>query len=321
MISLEEVATRRAPLALANLSLAWGPGAHALVGGAADGGALVLAVVAGATRLRSGRVRVLDGAPTDAGIRPRIGFVPVQPVLPPAMSVTEVLTLAAAIRREPEQDAEDRLRQLGIEALARRAVATLSPEEARAVAMAEAVTSSRVRVLLIEEPFVALDPRAVTRLPDVVRARAAEGWAVVIATSSVRDAGEIADDHVLLKAGAVVGRAASLDALAGFAPQGVLLRILAEDPRGLAAALAREECVEAVARRGAAVVARGRDAVELARAAGRAIVVSGARVTEIRVQPPSLDEVRAAAAGVEAATYESALDRTRASLLLAERRP
>ena len=321
MISLEEVATRRSPLALANLSLAWGPGVHALVGGSGDGGSLVLAVVAGATRLRSGRVRVLDGAPTDTGVRPRIAFVPLHPALPAAMNVTEVLALGAAIRGEPERGAEERLRTLGIEALARRAVSTLSAEEARAVAMVEAVTSTFVRVLLIDEPFVTLNPRAVTRLPDVVRARAAEGSAVVIATSSVRDAGEIADDHVLLRAGAVVGRAASLDALAGFAPQGALLRILAEDARGLAAALAREEGVEAVARRGAAVVARGRDAVELARAAGRAIVASGAKVTEIRIQHPSLEEARSAAAGVEAATYESALDRTRASLLHAERQP
>ncbi|MGP6156528.1 MAG: hypothetical protein ACLPYS_03195, partial [Vulcanimicrobiaceae bacterium] len=128
-----------------------------------------------------------------------------------------------------------------------------------------------------------------------------------------------ADDHILLKAGAIVGRAASLDALAGFAPQGAFLRILADDPRALAAALAREEGVEAVAWRGMAVIARGRDAVDLARAAGHAIIASCVNVTEVRVQPPSLDEARAAAAGVAAATSEAALERMRVSSQVAER--
>jgi len=314
VIALDGVAARRAPLALASVSLTWGPGIHALLGGPSDGGSLILALVAGAARPRSGRVRVLDGEPTDLDVRGRVALVPLQPALPEAMTVTEVLALAAAIRGEPQKDAAERLGTLGVEALARRAVGTLSPGEGRAVAIAEAVTSSRVRVLLIEEPLVALDPRAVTRLPEVLRARSQEGWAVAIATASVRDAGEIADDHVLLKAGAIVGRATSLDALAGFAPQGAFLRILVSDPGALAAALAREPGVEAVARRATAVVTRGRDAVELARAAGRAILATGVNVTELRLQSPSLEEARAAAAGVAAATYETALGRTRASL-------
>jgi ABC-2 type transport system ATP-binding protein len=300
VIAFEGVAARRAPLSLASISLTLGPGIHALVGGSADGGLLLLALAAGRVRPRSGRVRVLGGSPTDLGVRPQVAFVPLEAALPEAMSVAEVLTIASAIRDEPVQDAEKRLASLGVQSLAPRGVGTLSSHEARAVAVAEAVTSSRVRVLLIDEPFVSLDPRAVTLLPEVLRARAHSGWAVVFATASVRDAGEIADDHILLKGGAIVGRPASLDALAGFAPQGVLLRIVASDPRILAAALAREECVEAVARKGAAVITRGRDVGKLARAAARAIMASGVNVTEIRVQPPSLDEVRSAAAGVAA---------------------
>jgi ABC-2 type transport system ATP-binding protein len=299
VIAFEGVAARRAPLALASVSLAWGPGVHAVVGGSADGGLLLLALVAAACRPRSGRLRVLDGRPTDAAVRARVAFIPLQPPLPEAMRVREVLAIAAAIRGEPPRDAAERLRELGVEALASRAVETLSPGEARAVALTEAATSTRVRILLIEEPLVALDPRTATCLPEVLRARARDGWAVVIATASVRDAEELADDHVLMRDGAVVGQAASLDALARLSPQGVRLRILASDARALAIALAREQGVDAVARRGETVVARGRDAVELAQAAGRAIAACGVDVTEMRIQPPSLDEARAAVAGVE----------------------
>jgi ABC-type multidrug transport system ATPase subunit len=173
------------------------------------------------------------------------------------------------------------------------------------VAIAEASTSTRVRVLLIEEPLVSLDPRAATHLPEVLRARSRGGRVVVIATASIRDAAELADDHVFLRGGAVVGKASTLDALVRFSPQGVRLRILVSDARALVAALAREEEVEAVARRDTSVVVRGRDAVGLARAAGRAIVASGVDVTEMRIEPPSLEELHAAVAEMTAATYDA----------------
>jgi ABC-2 type transport system ATP-binding protein len=306
LIALEGVAARRAPLALANITLAWGPGIHAVLGGSADGGPLLLSLIAGAAPPRAGRLRVLDGAPTDDAVRAQVAFVPLEPALPEAMRVAEVLAIAAAIRGEPAQDASERLSALGIETLASRRVGTLSPEETKAVAIAEAATSTRVRVLLIEEPLVRLDPRAAARLPEVVRARSRDGRAVVVATASVRDAAELADDHVFLRGGAVVGKVSTLDALVRFSPQGVRLRILASDARALAAALAREEEVEAVGRRDASVVVRGRDAVGLARAAGRAIVASGVDVTEMRVEPPSLEEVHAAIAGMATATYDPA---------------
>jgi ABC-2 type transport system ATP-binding protein len=314
VIALENVAARRPPLALADVSLQWGPGVHAIVGANGDGGPLLLALIAGVARPRKGHIRVLDAMATDTAVRQKVAFVPLEPPLPEAMRVTEVLSIASSIRGEPMQSATERLRALGVEALASRWVRTLSHEERRAVAMAEATTSTRVRVLLIDEPFVRLDPRAADRLPGLLRSRSHDGCAVVVATVSVRDAGELADDHVLLRLGAVVGRVPSLDTLAEFSPQGARIRIFASDARVLAAALAREEGVEAVARRDGSVVARGRSAVELARAAGRAILESGVDLIEMRLEPPSLEEARAASAGVAAATYEAALERTRTSL-------
>jgi ABC-type multidrug transport system ATPase subunit len=195
-------------------------------------------------------------------------------------------------------------------------VGTLAPEEARAVALAEALTSTRVRVLLLEEPLVGVDPRAVARLPELLRARGREGCAVLVATASLRDAGDLADDHVLLRGGTVVGRAASLDELAAFSPGGVRMRILVSDPRALLAALAAEEAVDAVARSDGAVVARGRDAPGLAAAVGRAVVASAVDLTEMRIEPPTMDEARGAVAGIATATYEAAHARTRSALAL-----
>jgi len=300
MIALEGVSTRRAPLALANLSFAWGAGAHAIVGSRTDGGSLVLALLAGLAKPRTGRVTVLGGSPSDDAVRRQVALVSLEPALPEAMRVREVLALAAAVRREPARDEARRLATLGVEALVDRRVRTLSRSEARVVALAEAVTSANVRVLLLEDPLVAIDPRAAGRVTEALRARARDGCVVVVTTGSMRDAGELADDLVTLRGGALAGSAASIDAIAASgasgteAPGEARLRVVLRDAgaaaafvAALAAALARDIDVESVERDEAAVRLRGPDATALARAAGRAAVDAGVDVAELRLDVPA----------------------------------
>ena len=109
MIVFENVAARSAPLALSNVSLTLGAGLHALVGSIRDGGPLILALAAGTTRPRKGRVFVLEGSPTDARVRRAVAFVPMEVQLPQAMRVDEILDLAAKIREEPPRAARERL--------------------------------------------------------------------------------------------------------------------------------------------------------------------------------------------------------------------
>jgi ABC-2 type transport system ATP-binding protein len=295
VIALAGVAARRAPLALASLTLSWDAGVHAVVGTHDDGGPLLLELVAGASRVRAGTVRVLDGSPIDLIVRRRIGWVPLEPALPDALRVREVLDLAAAVRGETAADATVRLAHLGVESLAPRLVRSLAAEEARAVAMAEALTSNHVRVVLLEEPLVGVDPRAAARLPEALRTRARAGCAILLATASLRDAGELADDHVFLRGGAAAGRVGSIAELSAAAPDGVRIRVVASDPESLPAlqaAVASEAAVEAVARRDGAVVARGREATALAAAVSRAVVVSGVDVVEMRIEPPASSQAR-----------------------------
>ena len=296
MIQLDGVAARQRPLVLASVSVTWEAGVHSILGTRADGGPLLCALVAGILRPRSGAIRVLRGSPYDAEIRKQIARVPLDAALPDALRVDESLAMAAAIRGEPERPAAERLARLGIESLATRRVGSLSRPEARAVALAEAVTSSRVRVLLVEEPYAAMDPRACARLGACLRTLGEEGRAVVVDTASARDAAELADDHLLLRAGTVLGRTESLDDLAFGPPEGARIRIVArdeDDGRVIGIALAGDADVQSVERRGPAVIARGRNASRLAQAAERAVVTAARDVTEIRVDPPSLDDARA----------------------------
>ena len=307
MIVIEGVAARRPPLALASVSLAWEAGVHSLVGARNDGGPLLLELLAGTTRPRAGRVRVLGGSPTDADVRRQVAHIPLSPALPDALRVGETLALAAELRDEPALDPAGRLALLGVEALAERRVPSLSRAEARAVALAEGLTSTRVRVLLVDEPLVTMDPRAAGCLAGVLRARAREGRAIVVCTASARDAGEVADDHTLLREGAVVGAVRSLDELATLSPGGAWVRLVAHDgagARAIVGALARAADVTAVESREATVRVRGRDALALARAIAGSVLEAGIDVIELRLEPPSLDQTRA---GIAAPAAGSAL--------------
>jgi ABC-2 type transport system ATP-binding protein len=289
VIALEGVAARRRPLVLSNLSQVWEAGSHAVVGSTDDGGPLLLALIAGLARPRSGRVRVLDAAPFDPAVRRQIAVVPLDPELPDAMRVGEALGLAAAVRKEAPGDAATRLAVLGVETLAERRVRSLSRAEARAVALSEALTSPSVRVLLVEEPMVSMDVRAAGRVPEALRRRGREGCAVIVTTASMKDAGELADDWIALRAGAIVHRASAAEVLAAPGPDGVHLRMVLRSPGevpALVAALARDADVEAIERDEGCVRLRGRDATALARAAGRAAIEADVDIAELRIEAP-----------------------------------
>jgi ABC-2 type transport system ATP-binding protein len=290
----------RKPVALVGITLAWGPGVHSVIGTQGDGGPLLLALLGGGTRLRAGSLRVLGGLPRQASIRKQVARLPLDTALPGRLRVAEALAMAAAIRGEPARSAADRLSVLALESLETRALHSLSRAEARSVAFVEALTSSQVRVVLVEEPLVGMDTRAAGRIPEALRARAKDGCAVIVSTASVRDAGELADDHVFLHRGSVVGVTSSMEALAGFSRDGARLRVVTRDlasARALVAALVREDDVDGVQHDGISVSVRGRDFLTLARATGRAATNAEIDPVELRMQAPTLDEARSAAAG------------------------
>lgn len=316
-IKLTNLTARAAPLAIAPLTLELGAGIHALLGTQADSVGLLLAVLAGAHSARSGRVEMLGRDLTGDAVRKEIGYVPLDLKLPDPWTVEETLAAADAIRGEPERDQVQRLAVLGLGLLAPRRARTLSAEEARAVALAEALTSTKVRVLLLEEPFVKMDPRAAAAFPAILRERARAGACVVISTASTREAAELADDHLTFDRGALVKRSANGDRLELEGPGGARIRIIASlaDARVLVAALSSEADIATIsAEADGMILVTGRELVSLAAAVGKAIRRSGVDVAMIRPEPLPLDELRASTAGDVAGAYRAAFERAAAAV-------
>jgi ABC-type multidrug transport system ATPase subunit len=309
VIRAEGLVPRGLRMRIAPLTLALGAGVHALLGGPEDGVRVVLALFAGRLRAKAGSLRVLGKPIEDA--RTCIGYVPLDVALPDAFRVDEALDCAAAIRGEHAPAAAERLAALGVQPLAQRPVRTLTLAEARAVAIAEAVTSN-ADVLLIEEPFVSLDPRATGPLAKRLRARAAEGACVVVSTASPRDAAELADTQIVFDRGIVL-RATANEVRTARSVRGARLSIGVTDRSAVLAALAAEGCIRGIESDRAAIVVVGDDVTQLAGAVARAVVASGADLEWMRPEAPSLEELRGTAAGDARAAYDAAVANPRSA--------
>lgn len=300
----------RAPAFVRDVTLEHARGVLAIVGARVDGTSLLLALLAGLARPRRGQVTI-GGAPA-AAARAKVAHVPMELSLPEPLRVDEVCDLAARIRRDEPRAANQVLAPLGLEALARRNVRSLTAAEARGVALANAVASS-APVLLVEEPFGGLEPPAVARVTEALRARAESGAAVVVTTASVRDATRLGDRIAVMTQGVLSPISVGY---AHVGHDGARLRVVvaSSDPGALVAALASDPAVASVetaafarppgrpeSTSGAAsalgVVVAGADLLALARAVNRAAAEARVDVEAIEPDVVPLDAIRAALRG------------------------
>jgi ABC-2 type transport system ATP-binding protein len=287
---------------LENVTLTWDKGVLAVLGAPADGTTALLEVLAGVLPVRAGRATVAGVPASEA--RAQVAYVPLEPVLPDPLRVSEVCELATRLRGEPATTAAACLSPLGIESLADRRVQSLSRNEARAVSLALAL-GSRARVLLVEEPFAGLEPSAAARVLEALRARAAAGACVVVTTASVRDATSLADQLGLLTQGVFTHVP---PAVAHVGTSGARLRVVvaataATEVAPFVSALTAEAAIATVEtatfagtrvlHAAVAVVVSGVDLLALARAVGVAAARTGANVLAIESAVSPLDAVRA----------------------------
>jgi ABC-2 type transport system ATP-binding protein len=308
MIALDGVSARalrekgKARAIVKDVTLTWERGVLAVLGAPIDGTTALLQVLAGRVPASAGSALIDGRAPEDA--RTLVAYVPLEATLPEALRVEEVCELAGRIRGEAPASAAARLAPLGLEALARRRVRTLSPGEARAVSLALAL-SSGAKVLLIDEPLCGLAPSAPARVTEALRARAAAGAAVVVTTASVRDATRLADQLGVLTRSAFTHLPPSL---AHVGPGGATLRVVlaaasAEGAAPFVAALGGAEAVGSVEsaafapigalQAAVAVLVSGPDLLLLARAVAAAAASTGTDVTAIESAVLPLDAIRA----------------------------
>jgi ABC-2 type transport system ATP-binding protein len=288
------------------VSIALGAGLSAIVGTPADGTLDIATLVSGITPRRAGTVRVAGGDPSrDPALRGRIGATFADPRLPSFARVIDLFGLLPP----GGPSGEAMLERFGLGHWPGRRGSSLSRREKRALELVVALSIPSPIAVVLTEPgadMADIDREAVKL---ALVGAAAAGACVVVITSSVSDAIEIAPRIHLIEAGRLVRSVPANEAGALTPGSGVALRIEVDLPRLLAASLADDPAVTGIdwdqAERSILSV-RGADLDKLAAAVARAAGSSGATVRSIAPVAPGLDEVRAASAGLASAAYQAA---------------
>jgi putative spermidine/putrescine transport system ATP-binding protein len=184
---------------LQDVSFTVAPGERlVIVGGSGAGKTTLLRAIAGLGPIAGGRIAIAGhdvcGRPPE---RRDAVYLHQTPLLFPHLSVRENVAFPLRVRRVPAGDISPRVRDalaaVQLDGFADRAPRTLSGGQRHRVALARAVVA-RPAVLLLDEPFVALDPtlRDEVRTALLVLQRQYQP-ALVVVTHDLEEAGMLAD--------------------------------------------------------------------------------------------------------------------------------
>jgi heme ABC exporter ATP-binding subunit CcmA len=176
----------------------------ALIGRNGAGKTTLLRIVAGFSRPMRGRVLILGNEPRDNAARRRIGFIGHGISVYDELSALENLTLFGRLYGlpDPRRTAIQWLERTGLERVRDGLVREFSRGMRQRLAVARAFLHDP-SVLLLDEPFTALDDRAIAVLQELLREALAAGKTIVMSTHQLREALELSSHVALLNRGQV----------------------------------------------------------------------------------------------------------------------
>ena len=176
------------------------PGTTVLFGPTASGKTLTLRLVAGVARAASGSIRFGDVTFDDGGafVPPHargLGFAPQDAALWPHKDVRAHLAPFA-----PPDRVSELLALVGLERHADRMPNGLSGGERQRLAFARAL-ARKPSLILLDEPFSALDDESRVKMGEIVRAEAERGAVILFVTHDRQEAQRLGDAFVLFRDG------------------------------------------------------------------------------------------------------------------------
>jgi NitT/TauT family transport system ATP-binding protein len=171
-----------------------------IIGPSGCGKSTILKLIAGLTPPTSGTIRVEGMTPQNA--REIVSFVFQDATLLPWRTVEENIALGLELEHVPGEQREKVIAELlelvGLKHVAKSYPRELSGGMKMRVSIARALATSP-RVMLLDEPFAALDEMSRDRLnEEILRLRAEQNWTAVFVTHSVSEAVFLADRVVVL---------------------------------------------------------------------------------------------------------------------------
>ena len=191
--------------ALRNVSLSAAPGAClALIGRNGAGKTTLLRTIAGFSRPGKGKIAIFGNGPRDTATRRLMGFIGHGISVYDELSALENLMLFGKLYglADPKKTALEWLERTGLDRVKDGLVREFSRGMRQRLAVARAFLHNP-SVLLLDEPFTALDDRAIAVLQTLLREALAQGKTIIMSTHQLREALELASHVALLTRGKV----------------------------------------------------------------------------------------------------------------------
>jgi heme ABC exporter ATP-binding subunit CcmA len=176
----------------------------ALIGRNGAGKTTLLRTIAGFSRPGKGKITIFGTEPRETETRRKIGFIGHGISVYDELSAVENLTLFAKLYNvpEPRRVALEWLERTGLDRVRDGLVREFSRGMRQRLAVARAFLHGP-QVLMLDEPFTALDDRAIAVLQRLLREALADGKTILMSTHQLREALELASHVALLIRGQV----------------------------------------------------------------------------------------------------------------------
>ena len=174
----------------------------ALIGRNGAGKTTLLRIIAGFSSTQRGKIKIWGKEPREPETRRQMGFIGHGISVYDELSALENLVLFGKLYGlpDPKKAANEWLERTGLERVRNGLVREFSRGMRQRLAVARAFLHDP-SVLLLDEPFTALDDRAIAVLQRLLRDALAAGTTIVMSTHQLREALELASHVALLNRG------------------------------------------------------------------------------------------------------------------------
>ena len=280
-------------VAVSDLTFGIGEGVTALLGPNGAGKSTILNLVSGLIRPSNGTVQVLDRTvPGDTTIYRSIGLAGEQEQLYGSLTGREFVRLNAILQKtqNPELATDRSIALVGMDDAADRTVGGYSKGMRQRIKVAAALVHDP-RVLLLDEPLNGTDPVQRASLIALIRRLGDEGKTVVVSSHVLSEVERFARNVLVIVNGKLAAAGDFRTIRERMDERDHVVRIRADDPRRLAAALVVEPVTTSIRMADDRLIAETNDVRQFARVVPEVARREGIRLYEMQSIDESLASV------------------------------
>ncbi len=229
-----------AVIGLNDLTCRIGPGITGLLGSNGAGKSTLLKLASGQLRPTQGEVRIGKLKTTSTSAKRLLGYCPDVPNLYEEMTGEEFVRTMCALHGFPDHEVRDRtqavLQEVGMTDRAKRKIAGCSHGMRQRFKLAQALVHDP-QVLLLDEPLTGIDPGGRQEINELLFRLAEKGKSILVSSHILHDIETLADQILVLGRSRLIASGSLAEIRRLLDDQPLLIEIIADDPRSLAAEL------------------------------------------------------------------------------------